>query len=114
MARERNDLVPGTLEMLVLKVLTHGRMHGYAIARRLQQVSEDVLQVEEGSLYPALHRMEKRGWLTAEWGVSEANRRAKYYRVTAKGKRRLAVRTAEWERMSGAIERVLSAAPGEA
>jgi PadR family transcriptional regulator PadR len=111
---DRTELVPGTLEMLVLRVLTHGRMHGYAIARRLQQVSEDVLRVEEGSLYPALHRMEKRGWLRAEWGTSEANRRAKYYRVTAKGQRRLEKRAEEWERVTGAIARVMRWAPGEA
>ena len=79
--------------------------------RRLQQVSEDVLRVEEGSLYPALHRMERKGWLASEWGQSEANRRAKYYRVTPKGKRRLATRTEEWERVAGAIARVLRAAP---
>ncbi len=111
MAQKRPDLVPGTLEMLVLKTLTHGKMHGYAVARRLQQMSEDVLKVEEGSLYPALHRMEKRAWIAAEWGLSEANRKAKYYRLTPKGRRQLATRAQEWERMSGAIARVLRASP---
>ena len=94
--------------MLILKTLTHEAMHGYAIAERLQQTSDDVLQVEEGALYPALHRLELRGWLAASWGVSENNRRAKYYRLTAAGKRQLAKETEYWSRMSSAIARVLA------
>jgi transcriptional regulator len=109
MANGRIDLVPGTLDMLVLRALVPGQLHGYAIARRLQQVSEDVLQVEEGSLYPALHRMAKRDWIRADWGVSESNRRAKYYRLTPRGRKQLEEQTAAWERISGAIHRVLSA-----
>ncbi len=114
MAKDRVDLVPGTLEMLVLKVLSGSRMHGYAIVRRLQQVSEDVLTVEEGSLYPALHRMEQRGWVQSSWGKSEANRRAKFYRITPKGRTRLAERVTVWGKITDAIERVLAPEPGGA
>ena len=109
MAAERDDLLRGTLDLLVLKSLSNGPRHGYGIARRIQETSGDVLQVEEGSLYPALHRMEKRAWISAEWGVSESNRRAKFYRLTASGKRQLAEREESWTRMSGAIGRVLRA-----
>jgi transcriptional regulator len=111
MSEDRIDLVPGTLEMLVLKVLSGSRMHGYAIVRRLQQVSDDVLRVEEGSLYPALHRMERRGWVQSSWGKSEANRRAKFYRITPRGRARLAERVSVWGKVAGAIERVLSPEP---
>lgn len=113
MPKKKLDLVPGTLELLVLKVLTIGPMHGYAITRRLAQTSEEVVRVEEGSLYPALHRMAKRGWITAEWGASEANRRAKFYRLTARGRRQLEEKRAAWERMAGAIARVLASAFAE-
>jgi transcriptional regulator len=113
MPKKKLDLVPGTLELLVLKVLTIGPMHGYAITRRLAQTSEEVVRVEEGSLYPALHRMAKRGWITAEWGASEANRRAKFYRLTARGRRQLEEKQAAWERMAGAIARVLASAFAE-
>jgi PadR family transcriptional regulator, regulatory protein PadR len=103
-------LVQGTLDMLVLKALTRGPMHGYAIAEFIQQSSEDVLRVEEGALYPALHRLELRGWLTAEWGVSENNRRAKYYRLTALGKKNFAEESQSWNRLSAAIARVMQTA----
>jgi PadR family transcriptional regulator PadR len=114
MADDRTEFVPGTLEMLVLRVLGGGRMHGYAIARRLQDTSENVLRGVEGTLYPALHRMERKGWVASSWGASEANRRARFYRITPKGRKRLGERTAAWQRVSAAIERVLRAAPGEA
>ena len=103
-------LVQGTLDMLVLKALTRGALHGYAIAEFIQQSSEDVLRVEEGALYPALHRLELRGLVSAEWGVSDNNRRAKYYRLTATGKKRLAEEAQSWERLSGAIARVMQTA----
>jgi len=103
-------LVQGTLDMLVLKALMRGPMHGYAIAEFIQQTSEDVLRVEEGALYPALHRLELRGWLTAEWGVSENNRRAKYYRLTPLGKKSLAEESQSWNRLSAAIARVMQTA----
>jgi transcriptional regulator len=107
MAEKKSELLPGTLDLLVLKSLSAGPMHGYAIVRHIQQRTSDVLAVEEGTLYPALHRMHARGWLRAEWGASESNRRAKYYALTPRGKRRLASEVAEWERVSGAIGRVL-------
>lgn len=105
------ELVPGTLDMLVMKTLASGALHGYSIARRLQQVSADVLRVEEGSLYPALHRMERRGWIEAEWGVSDANRRAKYYRLTTSGRKQLKEQAADWARLSNAIAQVLEPQP---
>jgi transcriptional regulator len=105
----RLDLLPGTLEMMVLKCLTVGPLHGYAISRRIRDRSRDALVVEEGSLYPALHRMERRGWIEAEWGLSESNRRAKYYRLTRAGRRELKARTASWERLSGAVAQVMRA-----
>ena len=95
--------------MLLLKVLQLEPLHGYAIARRVQQLSKDVLRVEEGSLYPALHRIEERGWVEAEWGVSENNRRAKFYSLTRKGRKQLESETAEWKRLSLAITRVMEA-----
>jgi transcriptional regulator len=106
---ESLELLPGTLEMLILKALSIGSMHGYAVVRRLQQSSAGVLQVEEGSLYPALHRMDRRGWIEAEWGQSELNRRAKFYSLTRAGKRELARQLDSWERLSGAIAQVLEA-----
>jgi PadR family transcriptional regulator PadR len=102
-------LLQGTLDMLVLKTLTRGAMHGYAIAEHIQQTSEDILRVEEGALYPALHRLELRGWLAAEWGVSGNNRRAKYYRLTPAGRKRLAAESDNWRRLSGAVMRVMEA-----
>ena len=112
MTRNKLELLPGTLDMLVLKTLAIGPQHGYGIARRIEQVSREVLQVEEGSLYPALHRMEKKGWLRAEWGLSESNRKAKFYRLTGPGRRRLAAETKSWERVSAAIGEVMRAQLG--
>ena len=103
------DLLPGTLDMLVLKAVARGPRHGYSIAEWIQQMSEDVLRVEEGALYPALHRLELRGLLSSEWGTSENNRRAKYYRLTAPGRKRLVVETEDWRRMSGALTRIMLA-----
>ena len=104
------DLVQGTLDMLILKALTRGAMHGYSIMEFIQQTSDDVLRVEEGALYPALHRLELRGLLTADWGVSENNRRAKYYRLTAAGRKHLAAEASSWDRLSAAIARVMQTA----
>ena len=101
------DLLPGTLDMLILRTLQKDSLHGWMISERIQQASEDVLQVNQGSLYPALHRIEHRGWIEAEWAVSELGRRAKYYRLTASGRRQLTVETREWERMAAAIGRVM-------
>jgi transcriptional regulator len=101
------DLLQGTLDMLLLKALSLEPLHGYAIAHRVQQLSQDALRVEEGSLYPALHRMEERGLVESEWGVSENNRRARYYRLTRKGRRQLETEAAEWRRLSLAISRVM-------
>ena len=107
------EFLPGTLDLLVLKTLTLGAAHGYAIARHIQKSSADVLALEEGTLYPALHRLERRGWVAAEWGVSDANRRAKYYRLTQKGRAQLKVELAAWTRFAAAVEGVLGAAVGE-
>ncbi|MDQ3068901.1 MAG: PadR family transcriptional regulator [Acidobacteriota bacterium] len=104
------DLLPGTLDLLILRTLRTEQMHGWAIAERIQQISEDVLQINQGSLYPALHRLEHQGWIEAEWAVSELGRRAKYYRLTASGRRQLAVEAGEWDRMSEAIGRVMKLA----
>ena len=104
------DLLQGTLDLLVLKTLVRGAMHGYAIAEHIEQTSEDVLRVEEGALYPALHRLELRGWLAAEWGVSDNNRRAKYYRLTSAGRKQLSAATEHWTRLAGAVARVLGTA----
>ena len=101
------DLLQGTLDMLLLKALALEPLHGYAIAHRVQQLSQEALRVEEGSLYPALHRMEERGLLESEWGVSENNRRARYYKLTRKGRRQLETEAAEWRRLSLAISRVM-------
>ena len=104
------DLLPGTLDLLILRTLQAGAMHGWAISERVQQVSEDVLQITQGSLYPALHRLEHDGWIEAEWATSELGRRAKYYRLTASGRRQLALETRDWERMVTAIGRVIKLA----
>ena len=106
----RGDLVQGTLDMLILKALTRGAGHGYAIMEFIQQSSDDVLRVEEGALYPALHRLELRGLLSAEWGVSENNRRAKFYKLTAAGRKHLATESSSWDRLSAAIARVMQTA----
>src|SRR5205814_9005890 len=104
------ELLPGTLDMLVLKAVTRGPMHGYAIAQSIQQASREVLRVEEGALYPALHRLEVRGLHKSEWGTSENNRRAKYYRLTAVGRRELETETAYWTRVAAAVTRVMQTA----
>jgi transcriptional regulator len=107
----REELLPGTLHLLILKTLARGeRMHGYEIARSIQQISQDVLQVEEGSLYPALQRMLIKGWVKAEWGLTAENRRARYYRLTAAGKKQLEVETTQFERVIQAIGRVIQTA----
>ena len=102
-----NDKLQGALDLLVLKVLARGPEHGYGITLRVKQLSEDALQVEEGSLYPALHRMEQTGWISAEWKASENRRRAKYYRLTAKGRSRLAEEQEHWTRVTEAVAKVL-------
>ncbi len=102
-----NDKLQGALDLLVLKVLARGPEHGYGITLRVKQLSEDALQVEEGSLYPALHRMEQTGWISAEWKASGNRRRAKYYRLTAKGRRRLAEEQEHWTRVTEAVAKVL-------
>src|SRR5262245_24790645 len=104
------DLLPGTLDLLILRTLQSQPLHGWAISERIQRISQDVLQVNQGSLYPALHRLEHQGWIEAEWAVSELGRRAKYYRLTTKGHRQLAIEATEWERMSVAIGRVMKLA----
>lgn len=103
------DLLPGTLELMILKTLSLGPNHGYGIARRIKQTSGDVLQVEEGSLYPALHRLEKRGYLEHEWRQSESNRRAKYYKLSRGGRARLRSETNSWTQLTTAIDKVMSA-----
>lgn len=105
----QGDLLQGTLDLLILKSLARGSMHGYDVAEHIQQTSEDVLRVEEGALYPALHRLELRGLLASEWGLSENNRRAKFYKLTAAGRKQLTAETEYWSRMSAAIARVLQA-----
>ena len=109
MANTRTDLMQGTLELLILKTLARERMHGYGIAQRIHQAVDDLLKVEDGSLYPALYRMEERGWIASEWGVSENNRRAKFYKLTKAGRRQLAAQSVNWERISQAVMRVLEA-----
>src|SRR3954471_24541659 len=106
-ATTRSDLLQGTLDMLILQVVAAGPLHGYAIAQRLQQMSQDVLQVQQGSLYPALHRLEARGWLKAEWKPSETGREAKFYNLTRAGRRQLEDERANWKRLASAIGLVL-------
>jgi len=108
MESSKSDLLQGTLDMLILKIVALGRMHGYGIAQRIRQISRDVLQVQQGSLYPALHRLEKRGWLRAEWGEAETGREAKFYSLTRAGRRQLEEETANWDRLSGAVHVILS------
>jgi len=104
------DLLPGTLDLLILRTLQTQPLHGWAISERVQQISQDVLQINQGSLYPALHRLEHKGWIEAEWAVSELGRRAKYYQLTASGRRQLAIEASEWDRMAAAIARVMKLA----
>jgi PadR family transcriptional regulator PadR len=110
MPSEKTDLLQGTLDMLILKIAALGPIHGYAISQRMQQISRDVLQVQQGSLYPALHRLEKRGWLRAEWRASESGRDAKFYSLTKAGRKQLDTETAQWERLAEAIGLILRTA----
>ena len=103
----KNDILQGTLVLLILKTLSHGALHGYGITVHIQQVTKEVLRVEEGSLYPALHRMEQDGWVRAEWGTSENNRRARYYQLTAKGRKQLGEEEKNWARLTTAVAQVL-------
>jgi PadR family transcriptional regulator PadR len=105
----KSDLLQGTLDLLILKTLALGPQHGWGISQRIQQISEDVLQVNQGSLYPALHRLEEQGWIDAEWGVSETNRQAKFYRLTRTGQKQLDIERAQWARVAAAVARILDA-----
>src|SRR5215203_3528762 len=109
MANARTNIMQGTLELLILKTLARESMHGYGIVQRIHETVEDLLKVEDGSLYPALYRMEERGWIASEWGVSENNRRAKFYKLTRAGQKQLADQSGNWERVSRAVTRVLEA-----
>jgi PadR family transcriptional regulator, regulatory protein PadR len=110
MAKEKNDLIYGTLDMLILKALQHAPRHGLGIADRIQQISADVLRVEQGSLYPALYRLEAHGWIKAEWGISDNNRKARYYELTAAGRKQLTAEKDHWERITAAVNVVLKQA----
>jgi transcriptional regulator len=105
--QSRLDLLQGTLDLLILRALRAGAMHGWAVSERIQTISQDVLQVNQGSLYPALHRLEHRRWIKAEWGISELGRRARFYSLTASGRKQLEIETEDWDRLSEAISRVL-------
>src|SRR4026208_1069799 len=107
MANSRTDLMQGTLELLILKTLSRDSMHGYGIAQRIHEAVDDLLKIEDGSLYPALYRMEERGWITSEWGASENNRRAKFYKLTKAGQKQLEAQRANWNRISKAVTRIL-------
>jgi len=109
MAPASVDLLQGTLDLIVLKALSWGAMHGFGLARWIQRTTDDVLQVEEGSLYPALYRMENRGWIRAQWALTENGRRAKYYKLTAAGKRQLEAESRSWDAVSGAIAKIMAA-----
>lgn len=111
MSKNDIDVLQGTLDLLILKAVSLEPMHGWGIAQRIQQISHDALQVNQGSLYPALHRLEDRGWIAAKWGTSENNRKARFYRLTAAGRAQLATETANWERFALAVQRVLGAEP---
>ena len=110
MTVQKSDLLQGALDLLILKTVALAPVHGYGISQRIQQVSREALQVQQGSLYPALHRLEKRGWLQATWGESESGRQAKYYRLSAKGRKQLQIEESEWNRLSEAIGLVLRTA----
>jgi PadR family transcriptional regulator PadR len=107
---EKSDLLQGTLDVLILKIVALGPIHGYGIAQRIRQISREVLQVQQGSLYPALHRLEKRGWLRAEWGAGETGREAKFYQLTRVGRKQLDSETANWDRLSEAVTLILRTA----
>ncbi len=108
--KSKADLLQGTLDLLILKTLALEPMHGWGISLRIQQISQDVLQVQQGSLYPALHRLEQKGWIDAEWGDSDNNRKAKYYRLTRSGRKQLELETSNWERLSAAVRQILKTA----
>ena len=110
MTDAKSDVLQGTLDMLILKTLALGPRHGYGISVRIRQLSADVLRIGQGSLYPALYRLERRGWVATEWGESENHRRAKFYRITAAGKKQLAAETRDWERLSAAVARIMETA----
>jgi transcriptional regulator len=107
---DKTDLLQGTLDLLILQVAALGPVHGYAIAQRLNQISKEALQVQQGSLYPALHRLEDRGWIASEWGTSENNRRARFYKLTAAGRRQLTAQTSRWDELVRAVNRILKPA----
>jgi transcriptional regulator len=107
---EKSDLLQGTLDVLILKIVELGPVHGYGISQRIRQISKEVLQVQQGSLYPALHRLEKRGWLAAEWGESDNGRQAKFYKLSAKGRKQLATEESNWHRLAGAVGHILQTA----
>ena len=109
MAKQKPDLPQGTLDMLMLKALSLGPMHGYGIGQRIQQLAEEMLTVEEGTLYPALYRIEERGWIESEWGTSDNNRRARFYRLTRAGRKQLKAEEAQWEYLSAAIRKIMQA-----
>ena len=109
MAKRKPDLPQGTLDMLVLKALSLGPMHGFGIGQRIRQLAEDMLTVEEGTLYPALYRIEERGWIKSEWGLSENNRRARFYKLTRAGRKQLHVEESNWEYLSVAVRKILEA-----
>ncbi len=109
MPRSKADLLQGTLDLLILKTVALTPLHGYGISRRIQTISQEVFQVNQGSLYPALHRLENDGWIASEWKATETNRRAKYYRLTKKGRKHLNLEEANWQRVSVAINRILTA-----
>jgi PadR family transcriptional regulator PadR len=110
MQSQKSDLLQGTLDMLILKIVALGPIHGYGIAQRIRQISKEVLQVQQGSLYPALHRLEKRGWLSAEWGEAETGREAKFYALTRAGGKQLNAEAANWDRLSEAVAMILRTA----
>jgi len=109
MAKQKSDLPQGTLDLLVLKALSLGPMHGYGVGQRIQQLAEDMLTVEEGTLYPALYRIEQKGWIESEWGTSENNRQARFYKLTRSGRRQLSVEESKWEHLTAAVAKVLEA-----
>ncbi len=104
---EKSDLLQGTLDMLILKIVALGPVHGYGISLRIRQISKEVLQVQQGSLYPALHRLEKRGWLAAEWGESDSGRQAKFYKLSAKGRKQLLSEESNWDRLAEAVTHIM-------
>lgn len=109
MAKQKPDLPQGTLDLLVLKALSLGPMHGYGIGQRIQQLAEDMLKIEEGTLYPALYRIEQKNWIESEWGVSDNNRRARFYKLTRQGRKQLAVGQSQWDHLTTAVGKVLQA-----